>query len=633
MLIFCDIETEGLESTFDKSCKITRVGVAVDDEPAKSYDYTNQEESDDVWQYIHGMIDRGDTFVFHNAAFDVTTLRLNGYNIVNYHDTMCMSYVINPAPMQNHSLGNLAQLAGGEKTHFDFSTTKSEDDEDYDEWAQDLSEYNINDVEITRKVFDYLSAEMDKESTLWDYYFDVELPYIERIIEMLSNGVLMDLPTLQRMLSALTIDQTEMVKELEIAGGVMEGKEVIYSRKMLFATKPKLQFVGYNRRGDSTTYDHCEVSPFNPNSGSQIERVLLKDGFTDFPVYTKAGAPSFGREALEQIPHPLARKIIALKDLQAVLKFVPPLMEVNSDGRLRTSFKQFNTVTGRLSSASPNLQNMPAQKKAGGVYSYRADDAYNIRKCFIAQEGYQLVVGDLNRIELVVLAFYLEWVLEFSTMADAVRAGEDLHQSNADLWGCERRVAKTVIFCLVYGGGANKIAHITGISVKEAKQVIARIYATTPIEELKAELIAHARKSRGYFTDVLGRRLSVPAIVFDKKGQEYARAERQCFNYLIQGGAASIFKVLQNNAAERYVKDMARVRMTSTYGIDSARQLLQVHDEVVYEVIDRDAEDACKVLTALYTNDTILSRNGKAVPITCEFQFAANWYDAKEKKA
>jgi DNA polymerase I-like protein with 3'-5' exonuclease and polymerase domains len=138
-------------------------------------------------------------FVFHNAAFDVTTLRLNGFNIVNYHDTMCMSYVINPAPMQNHSLGNLAQLAGGEKTHFDFNTTKSEDDEDYDEWAQDLSEYNINDVEITRKVFDYLSAEMDKDNTLWDYYFDVELPYIERIIEMLSNGVLMDLPTLRRM--------------------------------------------------------------------------------------------------------------------------------------------------------------------------------------------------------------------------------------------------------------------------------------------------------------------------------------------------------------------------------------------------------------------------------------------------
>jgi DNA polymerase-1 len=349
-------------------------------------------------------------------------------------------------------------------------------------------------------------------------------------------------------------------------------------------------------------------------------------------VYTKAGAPSFGRDALEQIPHPMARKIIALKDLQAVLKFVPPLMEVNTDGRLRTSFKQFNTVTGRLSSASPNLQNMPAQKKAGDVYSYRADDAYNIRKCFIAQEGYQLVVGDLNRIELVVLAFYLEWVLEFSTMADAVRAGEDLHQSNANLWGCERRVAKTVIFCLVYGGGANKIAHITGISVKEAKQVIARIYATTPIEELKSELIAHVRKNRGYFKDVLNRRLHVPAIVFDKKGQEYARAERQCFNYLIQGGAASIFKVLQNNAAERYYDEMYKI-VDTIYNLEPARQLLQVHDEVVYEVRDEFAEDACKVLTSLYTNDTILSRNGKAVPITCEFQFATNWYDAKEKKA
>jgi DNA polymerase-1 len=615
MLIFCDIETDGLKSTFDKSCKITRIGIAIDDEPALSYDYSDADDRLLITHLLEGGIEYDDTFVFHNAAFDVTTLRLNGFNIVNYHDTMCMSYVMNPAPMQNHSLGNLAQMAGGEKTHFDFSTTKSEDDEDYDEWASDLSEYNINDVEITRKVFDYLSSEMDKDESLWDYYFGIELPYIERIIEMLQNGVLMDLPTLQRMLSALTIDQTEMVKELEIAGGFIEGKEVVYSRKVLFATKPKLQFVGYNRRGDETTYDHCELAPFNPNSGSQIEKVLLKDGFTDFPVFTKAGAPSFNREALEQIPHPLARKIIALKDLQAVLKFVPPLMEVEYDGRLRTSFKQFNTVTGRLSSASPNLQNMPAQKKAGDVYSYRADDAYNIRKCFIAPEGYQLVVGDLNRIELVVLAFYLEWVLNFSAMADAVRAGEDLHQSNADLWGCERRVAKTVIFCLVYGGGANKIAHITGISVKEAKQVIARIYATTPIEELKAELISYARKNRGYFKDVLGRRLHVPAIVFDKKGQEYARAERQCFNYLIQGGAASIFKKLQNDAAVRYPE---------------YKQLLTVHDETVYEVRSDSAQLACEHLTSVYTNDTLLSSGGIAVPITCSFHYGNNWYDAKE---
>lgn len=625
-IIFCDIETEGLKSTFDKSCKITRIGIAIDDEPAVSYDYTDYTQFREVAYVLQECIHEGDTFVFHNAAFDVTTLRLNGFNIVNYHDTMCMSYCLNPAPMQHHSLGNLAQMAGGEKTHFDFSAQP--DDDEYDEWAFDLTAYNVNDVEITRKVFDYLSAEMDKDETMWDYYYDIELPYIERIIEMLQNGVLMDLPTLQRMLVELTRDQQEMVRELEITGGFLEGKEVIYSRKVLFSTKP-LQFVGYNRREDVTTYDHCQLSPFNPNSGVQIERVLLKDGFTDFPLYTSSGAPSFNREALEQIPHPLARKIIALKDLQAVLKFVPPLMEVEFDGRLRTSFKQFNTVTGRLSSASPNLQNMPAQKKAGDVYSYRADDAYNIRKCFIAPEGYQLVVGDLNRIELVVLAFYLEWVLDFHTMADAVRAGEDLHQSNADLWGCERRVAKTVIFCLVYGGGANKIAHITGISVKEAKQVIARIYATTPIEELKAELIGYARKNKGYFKDVLGRRLHVPAIVFDKNGKEYARAERQCFNYLIQGGAASIFKKLQNKAATNFRVDMTLLGHTLVK-VPDLKQLLQAHDEVVYELPEEFAEDACKVLTRIYTNDTILSMNGNTVPITCEFHHGRDWYSAKE---
>jgi DNA polymerase-1 len=304
-------------------------------------------------------------------------------------------------------------------------------------------------------------------------------------------------------------------------------------------------------------------------------------------------------------------------------------MEVSFDGRLRTHFKQFNTVTGRLSSASPNLQNMPAQKKATDTYSYRADDAYNIRKCFIAPEGYSLVVGDLNRIELVVLAYYLELVLGFTGMSDAVRAGEDLHQTNANLWQCERRVAKTVIFCLVYGGGANKIAHITGISVKEAKQVIKRIYDTTPIQELKEKLISHARKKKGCFKDVLGRLLKAEGILYDKQSKEYARAERQCFNYLIQGSAASIFKHLQNDARALYQSDMAHYMI----GVPVLKQLLQVHDEVVYEVPEWAAEDSCKVLTNIFTNDTILSTDKFRVPITCEFQFAQNWYAAKEKGA
>lgn len=626
MLIFCDIETEGLESTFDPSVKITRIGIAIEDEPAQSYDFTNEFTRCGVSGVIDAYITNGDTFVFHNAAFDVTTLRLNGYNIVNYEDTMAMSYCLNPAPLQYHSLANLAALAGGEKTHFDFS----DDAEDYEGRDDELTQYNINDVEITRKVYWYLHEQLVKDRELHDYYLGVELPYIECIIDMLRNGVLMDIPTLERMYDGLTADRAVKVQALELYGGFLPDKEVKYSKNVLFSAKP-LQLVGYNKKNGVVTYDHCTIKPFNPNSGQQLEEVFIRKGFTDFPNYTNTGKPSFNRESLEEIPHPLARQIVELKDLDAVLKFVPPLMEVSFDGRLRTHFKQFNTVTGRLSSASPNLQNMPAQKKAGDTYSYRADDAYNIRKCFIAPDGYQLVVGDLNRIELVVLAYYLELVLGFTGMSDAVRAGEDLHQTNADLWQCERRVAKTVIFCLVYGGGANKIAHITGISVKEAKQVIKRIYDTTPIQELKENLISHARKNRGCFKDVLGRLLKVEGILYDKQSKEYARAERQCFNYLIQGSAASIFKYLQNEARDRYWNDIRNENVN--IGYHELKQLLQVHDEVVYEVPDWAAEDSCKVLTNIFTNDTILSTENFRVPITCEFQFAQNWYDAKEKKS
>lgn len=623
MLVFCDIETEGLDSTFDPSVKITRIGIAIEDAPAISMDFVDEYERQNARLIIQEHIDEGDTFIFHNAAFDVTTLRLNGFDIVNYEDTMCMSYCLNPAPLQFHSLANLAALAGGEKTHFDFNTQPSSDD--YDEWALDLTQYNINDVEITRKVYWYLHEQLVKDQELYDYYLGVELPYIECIIDMLRNGVSMDTTKLYCMYQTLKRDRDIKVRDLELYGGLLPDKEVKYSKNVLFTSKP-LQLVGYNKKNGVVTYDHCTVKPFNPNSGDQLEAVFAREGFTDFPNYTATGKPSFNRESLEEIPHPLARKIIELKDLDAVLKFVPPLMEVSFDGRLRTHFKQFNTVTGRLSSASPNLQNMPAQKKAGDTYSYRADDAYNIRKCFIAPEGYQLVVGDLNRIELVVLAYYLELVLGFTGMSNAVRAGEDLHQTNADLWQCARRVAKTVIFCLVYGGGANKIAHITGITVKEAKQIIKRIYDTTPIQELKEKLISHARKNKGCFKDVLGRLLKVEGILYDKQSKEYARAERQCFNYLIQGSAASIFKYLQNEARESYPHLWVALTQKD---VPELRQLLQVHDEVVYEVPDWAAEDSCKVLTNIFTNDTILSTKNFQVPITCEFQFAQNWYDAK----
>jgi len=211
-----------------------------------------------------------------------------------------------------------------------------------------------------------------------------------------------------------------------------------------------------------------------------------------------------------------------------------------------------------------------------------------------------------------------------------------LHQTNANLWQCERRVAKTVIFCLVYGGGANKIAHITGISVKEAKQVIKRIYDTTPIQELKEKLISHARKKKGCFKDVLGRLLKAEGILYDRQSKEYARAERQCFNYLIQGSAASIFKMLQNTARECFPAIWIQERneyFDKPQDIPVLRQLLQVHDECVYEVPDWAAEDSCKVLTNIFTNDTILSTDKFRVPITCEFQFAQNWYAAKEKGA
>jgi len=201
-------------------------------------------------------------------------------------------------------------------------------------------------------------------------------------------------------------------------------------------------------------------------------------------------------------------------------------------------------------------------------------------------------------------------------MADAIRSDIDLHQANADLWGCDRRVAKTTVFCSIYGGGAAKVAHITGLKLKEARKVVKNLYANVPIEQFREKLITYARKNRGCFKDVCGRLLRVEGILYDRESEEYARASRQVFNYLIQGSEGSVFKVLQIGAQRA---------LPSLY----ISQQLQVHDEVVYECSESCAEGYRIILTELYTNDTLLSTEDFSVPITCSFGVGKNWSDAK----
>lgn len=592
MFVVCDIETMGLDATYNLLTPITRVGIRTEDmDTAVSYMWS------DARQVLNRLIAEGYAFVFHNAAFDLAALRLRGFNIQYFHDTMAMSYCLNPSPMQNHSLAACAAKVGGMKTHYDFESDV------VDEEA--LSEYNINDVNITWDVYNDLFDKITHNQKLKDFYQSVELPYINCIIDMFHNGIRVDKLKLESMLSDISVLRDKSVSSIQSYVGYLRGAVVLYKNQVLVTTRPKITTVGYCKRNGQTSYDHCKLEPFNPNSSTQIEVAFAKLGLTEFSETTATGKPSFTKDTLELIPHPLAPMLVENKMYESTLRFIPPLLEgLDSENRLRTSFKQFNTTTGRLSSTNPNLQNIPTNKTEG----------YNLRECFIARDGYSLVVGDLNRIELVVLAYYLQLVLGFTDMADAVRAGVDLHQYNADVWGCARRVAKTAIFCLIYGGGADKVAHVTGVSVKEARTIIKNIYAATPVRELKDELLTFARKSHGVFYDVCGRLLRVEGIIYDKESQEYARASRQCFNYLIQGSAGSVFKVLQNNAKEEHPQ---------------LRQVLQVHDEVIYEVELELADYHCNLLTQLYNNDTILSTDEFFVPITAEFHHAKNWSLAK----
>ncbi len=242
-------------------------------------------------------------------------------------------------------------------------------------------------------------------------------------------------------------------------------------------------------------------------------------------------------------------------------------------GRVHTSFNQAVTATGRLSSSDPNLQNIPI----------RTVEGRRIREAFVPQEGWILLSADYSQVELRVMAH----MADVPALKESFVAGEDIHKRTAseifnvfpELVSDEmRRQAKTINFGVLYGMGAFSLAKDLGISRSEAQQFIDQYFDRYPavlsyLEEKKAEAREHQ-----YVTTILGRRCAIPEIA-SKNGAVRSYAERNAINYPIQGSAADIIKVAMVNIDKALNTEQLRARM-----------LLQVHDELVFEVPEEEME-------------------------------------------
>ena len=353
---------------------------------------------------------------------------------------------------------------------------------------------------------------------------------------------------------------------------------------------------------------------FNIRSAQQIGEVLFRKLGLSAGKSTRGGQASTSQAVLEKLSgeHPVVDALLEYRKLEKMRStYLEPLPRLaGSDGRIHTTLNQTATATGRLSSSNPNLQNIPV----------RGDMGRRMRTCFTAGPGMKLISADYSQVELRVLAHYSQ----DPTLVAAFRNGEDIHTRTAALLHDvepsaigpdERRKAKTINFGLIYGMGPRKLAQDLAIPMTEAKMFIERYFARFAHIKEFFDSVEESARELGYVTTLSGRRRPLPDMR-SQSGQARALAERQAVNTLIQGSAADLIKFAM--LAVFNDKELRRLK---------ARLLLQIHDELIVEVPEDNAQAAAERLSVLMV-DTAAWGIDLAVPLVADAGVGQNWGEA-----
>jgi DNA polymerase-1 len=486
-------------------------------------------------------------------------------------DTMLVSYVLRPA-LRGHGLAEVAL------ERLDFKALSAKEagwgkDEPPMPGAESLLAYAGERVELARRLEVPMRKELAADGSLSRVYREIEAPLVSVLVGMEETGVLLDVDFLAGMSERMATELSELEESIyEVAG-----------------------------------------RPFNLNSPKQLGVVLFEElGYPAIKRTRKTKSYSTSAEILQELAvrgFPVAELLLRYRELSKLKStYVDALPElVAADGRLHTRFHQAVAATGRLSSASPNLQNIPIRTEAG----------QEVRKAFRAPEGRLLLVADYNQIELRVLAH----IAGEEAMIQAFACGEDIHRSTAAaMFGAapelvtaeQRRAAKMINFGIIYGISAFGLANNLGIGQSEAKQFIEAYFERYPgVRRYMDETLAAAADD-GKVETLYGRVRWLPEL----KARNYAvreNAKRMAINARIQGTAADLLK-LAMIAVDR------RLRAEHP----EAGLLLTVHDELVLEVPAAEAEAAGELVRAEMTGIADL-----AVPLVVDVGSGPTWYKAK----
>ncbi|MEW6178867.1 MAG: DNA polymerase I [Chloroflexota bacterium] len=511
--------------------------------------------------------------VGHNLKYDALVLENHGLTVAPLtFDTMIAAWLVQPESY-NLGLKDLAEsYLGVRMTHIEELIGKGKNQLTMDRVAVgSVAAYAAADAEICLRLMPLLKERLEQVNAT-RLFEEIEMPLVPVLGMMERNGVMLDLPFLKQMSKDLSVRLAEIEKEI-------------------------FRMVGYS---------------FNVNSTQQLSKVLFETLRLEPPdrgKKTASGHFSTSAGVLEELrdQHPVVDMILEYREL-AKLKstYVDALpQQVNPrTGRVHTSYNQTGSVTGRLASSDPNLQNIPTRTETGRL----------VRNAFIAAPGYGLLSVDYSQIELRIVAH----MAQDEAMLSAFRAGQDIHAATAAaIYGVplekvskeQRRHAKAINFGLIYGMSAFGLHRTTDLTLAEAENFVKAYFQQFPGVKAFLDGLRRQASRQGYVETLLGRRRYFPNLKSNANPALRAREEREAINAPVQGTAADIMK-------------LAMVRLPPALkesGLE-ARLLLQVHDELVLEVPENQRDETVQVVRNVMENAYPLS-----IPLVTEARWGKNW--------
>ena len=509
----------------------------------------------------------------HHLKFDAHIFARYGITLKGMeYDSMLESYVLNSVASR-HGMNSVAQYyLNRETTHFEDVAGKGAKQITFNQVdIKTATAYAAEDADVTLCLHNYLWGKINHIPSLKELYQRIEMPLIPILFEIEETGVLVDKVMLKKQSDELLL----LLNKLEKNAHKIAGME------------------------------------FNLGSPKQLQEVLYEK--MEIPIIKKTpkGQPSTAEDVLQElsIDHELPKLILSHRSLNKLRNtYTEKLPQQISavTGRIHTSYHQAVTATGRLSSSSPNLQNIPI----------RTPEGRRIREAFVAPENYSILAADYSQIELRIMAH----LSSDESLLLAFSKGEDIHRKTAaEVLGIaaeevsqeQRRWAKAINFGLIYGMSAFGLAKQLGITRYQSQEYIDLYFKKYPKVKNFMDTTKENARKHGYIETLYGRRLYLPDIN-SKNGLRRKYAERSAINAPMQGSAADIIKLAMIDV-HKWLKD----------GNTEARMIMQVHDELVLEVKSDLAETIKQEIVKIMESTVNLS-----VPLIVDAGIGNNWDEA-----